>query len=156
MTRYTLICSEELKVMDKTRFSQKSPGRVVEITKPAGKDWAFIPDELPARWTFEPKLWPILVEAREALAKLDGIGETLTDPQLLLRPLQIREAITSSKIEGTHVTPEQLILFEMNPTESNKPKDRIADWIEVHNYGKALDTGCKLLKEMPICNRMMR
>jgi len=142
--------------MDKSRFTTNSPGKVVEITTAVGKDWAFIPDDLPAKWQFDPKLWPLLVEAREALGTLNGIGQTLTDPRLLLRPLQNREAITSSSIEGTDVTAEQLLLFELNPTESKKPQDRIADWIEVHNYGKALTVGCDLLTKMPLCNRLIK
>jgi Fic family protein len=142
--------------MDKRRFSEASPGRLVEITTPQGKDWAFIPDELPPKWDFDPTLWTLLVEAKEALGTLNGIGQTLPDPQLLLRPLQNREALTSSKIEGTYVTPEQLLLYELNPKEPTKTSSRAADWLEVHNYGVALKHGCELLKTLPVCNRVIR
>lgn len=142
--------------MDKRRFTADSPGRLVEIATPSGKDWSFIPDELPPKWGFDPTLWPLLVEAKEALGTLNGIGQTLQDQQLLLRPLQNREALTSSKIEGTYVTPEQLLLYEMNPKDSAKPNAQVADWMEVHNYGIALKHGCELLQTLPMCNRVFK
>jgi Fic family protein len=141
-------------MMDKNAFTSRSPGKLAPITTPVGRDWAFIPDGLPPKWDFDPQLWPLLVEAKEALGTLNGIGQILPQPELLLRPLRNREALTSSKIEGTYVTPEQLLLFELNPTESNKPSDRAADWMEVHNYGLALKRGCELLKSIPIFNRL--
>ena len=142
--------------MDKRLFVPNCPGRLVEIATLTGKDWSFIPDELPPRWTFAPRLWPLLVEAREALGTLNGIGQILPDPQLLLRPLQTREAITSSNIEGTYVTPQQLLLYELNPKESSRSTDRAGDWMEVHNYGLALKQGCELLQTLPICNRLCK
>ena len=141
--------------MDRKRFTPGHPGKLVEIQTPLGKDWSFIPNELPPRWNFDPKLWPLLLEARETLGTLNGIGQTLKDQQLLLRPLQNREAVTSSKIEGTYVTPEMLLLYEMNPTEANKPTDRAADWMEVHNYGIALQVGRELMKTLPLCGRLV-
>src|SRR5947209_552889 len=102
--------------MDANHFTERFPGRLVPIKYPRN-DWAFIPHELPASWDFDVDLWPILAEAKETLGTLNGIGQTLPDPQLLLRPLQSREAITSSSIEGTYVTPEQLLLFELHPSE---------------------------------------
>jgi Fic family protein len=142
--------------MDKQKFSSASPGKIVEITTPTGKDWAFIPKELPPKWDFETRLWPLLAEAKETLGTLNGIGQTLPEQQLLLRPLQNREALASSKIEGTFVTPEQLLLYELDPKDASRPSDRTADWIEVHNYGVALKLGCDLLKTLPICSRVFR
>jgi len=142
--------------MDRRHFVADCPGRLVPISTPRGKDWAFVPDELKKPFTFDPQLWPLLVEARTYLGTLNGIGQTLTEPKLLLRPLQNREAITSSRIEGTYVTPEQLLLFEMNPSASGKPSDSFDDWTEVHNYGNAIQKGVGLLNELPICNRLIR
>lgn len=142
--------------MDATKFGPNSAGRLVQIDTPRGKDWAFIPNALPSTWEFDPALWPLLAEAKEALGTLNGIGQTLPDPQLLLRPLQNREAITSSNIEGTYVTPEQLLLFELNPTEPSKPNDRSEDWLEVFNYNRALEHGRELLKTIPVCNRLIK
>jgi len=142
--------------MDRARFSVKSPGQIVDITTPRGKDYAFIPDELPPKWRFPERLWPLLTDAKEALGTLNGVGQILPDQRLLLRPLQNQEALTSSKIEGTFVTPEQLLLYEMNPSQSTRGNDRVADWLEVHNYGIALQKGSELLKILPLCNRVFK
>jgi len=142
--------------MDRTKFSERSPGKLVPIVTDHGRDWAFIPHELPPSWTFDPALWPRLVTAKEALGTLNGIGQVLPDPSLLLIPLQYREAITSSSIEGTFVTAEQLLLFELKPDEPTNPRDPSADWQEVHNYSRALDVGIQMLKTMPLCNRVIR
>jgi Fic family protein len=142
--------------MDKSKFAPNAPGRLVPISTRIGKDWSFVPAELPPRWTFDPCLWPLLVDAKEALGTLNGIGQTLDDHGLLLRPLQNREAISSSSIEGTYVTAQQLLLYELNPVETGKPNDQVEDWIEVHNYGQAIHTGREMMKGMPLCNRIIR
>jgi Fic family protein len=142
--------------MDKNAFTNSALGKLVEIPTPAGKDWAFVPNELPLKWEFDHDLYPLLVEAHKALGTLNGIGQILPDPQLLLRPLQNQEAISSSKIEGTIVTAQQLLLFELNPTEGGKPTDRASDWLEVYNYRRALRSACDDLKSIPICNRLIR
>ncbi|HEX4069828.1 MAG TPA: Fic/DOC family N-terminal domain-containing protein, partial [Planctomycetaceae bacterium] len=131
--------------MDPERFGPNRSGTLVRIDVPK-KDWAFVPHEMPPQWTFNPSLWPLLADAKEALGTLNGIGQTLPDAQLLLFPLQNREAITSSSIEGTFVTPEQLLLYELNQREPKSPSDKAADWREVFNYGQALRRGCELLK----------
>jgi len=142
--------------MDKTRFSERSPGACVPISTLRGADWAFIPSFLPPDWQINDSIWSLLVEAKEALGKLDGIGLILPDPKLLVRPLQGREAITSSNIEGTFVTAQELLLFEINPTEPSRVSDRKAEWQEVHNYGRSIEIGIKLLNSMPFCNRLIR
>ncbi|MCI0493128.1 MAG: Fic family protein [Planctomycetes bacterium] len=143
--------------MDSKRFTSGFPGRLVPIELPLkGKDWAFIPRDLPPKWDFPPEFWPLLASAKEALGTLNGIGQTLPDPHLLLRPLQTREAISSSSIEGTYVTPEQLLLYELDPGEPKSASDQVADWNEVFNYGRALLHGLELLKTLPICKRLIR
>ena len=96
-----------------------------------------------------------LGRCKGALGTLNGIGQTLADPQLLLRPLQTREAIASSSIEGTYVTPEQLLLYELDPREPKRGDDQMADWLEVFSYSRPLQRGCEMLAELPICNRII-
>ncbi|HEY5314361.1 MAG TPA: Fic family protein [Pirellulales bacterium] len=143
--------------MDKSKFSDACPGRLVAIEKEnKAKDWAFVPAPLPPDWEFDIGLWPLLAEAREALGTLNGIGQTLPNPQLLLRPLQTREAITSSSIEGTHVTAAQLLLYELDPIEPTSREGRVAEWQEVFNHTRALERGLTLLGELPFCNRLFK
>lgn len=145
--------------MDRSKFTSCSPGELVLITRhdsPTRKDWAFVPAELPVKWTFDPLLWPLLADARDRLGTLNGIGQTLDDPDLLLQPLQSREAIKSSEIEGTTVTPEQYLLFELDPREPQSPSEESANWLEVLNYNVALKTGCKMVAERPISSHIIR
>lgn len=143
--------------MDRNQFTSESPGRIVPVTLALEKkDWAFIPSNLPPAWEFSASLWPLLVEAREALGTLDGIGQVLPDPLLLLRPLQTREAIASSSIEGTYVTPKQLLIYELDPRDPHSQSDQAVDSNEVLNYCRALQLGLKRLNEIPVCKRLIR
>src|SRR4051812_11335253 len=100
--------------MDISKFTENKTGRLLAISKPV-PDHAFIPDSLPAKWMFDVDLWPLLAEAKMSLGRLDGVAKTLPNPQLFLKPLQRVEALTSSRLEGTYATAQELMLFEMNP-----------------------------------------
>lgn len=141
--------------MDRGAFTENATGQLVAITFPR-KDWSFIPAALPPNWSFPASLWPLLAEAREALGRLDGIGQTLPDPQLLLLPLQSREAISSSSIEGTYVTPKELLFFELHPSDPQSPEEDAAAWREVFNYGQALKMAAEKLDQYPFCNLVIR
>lgn len=142
--------------MDKNLFTSSATGQVVRLDRPFS-DFAFIPEELPPKsWHFNPDQWELLSEARENLGTLNGIGQTLPDPELLLRPLQSRESISSSSIEGTYVTPVQLLLYEMDPKEPHSANEKRADWMEVANYSRALRTGCEMIASEPFSNHLIR
>jgi Fic family protein len=141
--------------MDDAQFTEKKSGQLVRITSPE-EDWAFVPAPLPPRWSFSPSLWPLLVKAKEELARLDGIGLTLPNPQLLLLPLQHREALRSSSLEGTYATAKELLLFELHPRKPKSSRDRANEWLEVSNYGSALRQGMQLLHKLPLSLRVIR
>jgi Fic family protein len=143
--------------MERSRFSAaKMTGRLVAVSMGTQQDWAFIPNPLPRKWNIGLDLWPLLAQAREALARLDGIGQTLPDSNLLLRPLQSREAIRSSSLEGTYASAEELLLFELDPSEPQAASERSNDWLEVHNYAAALRHGAELLNTLPLSLRLIR
>lgn len=141
--------------MQAERFSRASTGQLVRVTL-GQPDWAFIPAPLPRNWEVSLELWPLLAQAKESLARLDGIGQALPDPQLLLRPLQGREAIRSSSLEGTYASPEELLLFELEPSVQSARPDQANDWREVLNYAEAVRTGTTLLEELPLSLRLIR
>lgn len=141
--------------MEKRKFTPEMTGALVPVSI-GGPDWAFIPARLPRKWQIPNSLWPRIVSAREELARLDGIGRTLPDSELLLRPLQSREAIRSSSLEGTYASAEELLLFELAPAEPAAVSDRSNDWREVHNYAEALRRGTSLLRTLPLSLRLIR
>jgi len=137
--------------VDESKFKGNMPGRLVKISRPSGSDWAFVPDLLPRDWRLPAQLDALRVLAREQLARLDGIGQTLPNPQLLLRPLQTIEAAASVTIEGTYVTAQQLLWYEL---EAKKSGGGDADSQEAYNYARALIRGCQMSQELPFCNRV--
>jgi Fic family protein len=138
--------------MDLKRFGADAPGELAPI---GGGDVAFVPQPLPPRdWKFPAELWPLLAEAKRYLGQLEGIGSVLPNPTILLRPLADREAIQSSALEGTFATPQELLLFELEPTEVSAKSDKKQDYREVYNYQQALHHGTN--SSLPLSLRLMR
>ena len=141
--------------MEVSEFTDKKTGNVVPI--PGGRAdvaHAFIPDALPPAWTFSAELCPLLVEARARLSSLDGTGKHLPNPDILLRPIQLREAQLSSQLEGTITDPQKQALFQADPRYPTSPTDPTNAYREVFNYSKALRL--KLDGDLPLSKRLIR
>jgi Fic family protein len=80
--------------------------------------------------------------ADQALGELAGAGRRLPNPHLLIRPFIRREAVLSSRIEGTVTRLDQLFLFEVQSEELAHPSDAS----EVRNYVVALEHGLEYLR----------
>jgi Fic family protein len=98
--------------MDARAFQAEVPGELVDL---GGDECAFVPAPLPPAWPWPVHLWPLLVRAKEQLARLDGLTKNLPDPGIFVRPLQQREAMRSSSLEGTYASPRELLLFDLQP-----------------------------------------
>jgi Fic family protein len=135
--------------MKREEFSASPTGRLVPTER---GQWAFVPHDLPAPDLKMADLAAALAEAAQLLGELNGIGRTLPDPCLLIRPLQVREAITSSSMEGTYTTIDDLLLLEAGEAEHN----RTADTREVFNYRRALSNAIESLNGVPLSLRTLR
>jgi hypothetical protein len=83
--------------MDREEFSTSAVGSLVRTTSDSPDTlYAFVPNPLPPDWKWPERLWPKLVKARTCLARLDGTGKHLPNPEILLAPIQQREAQLSS------------------------------------------------------------
>jgi Fic family protein len=135
--------------MEISRFTEFKTGRLIPIrVADRHDDWAFVPNPLPPTWTPNERLWPLIAKAHDRIGRLDGISATLPEPTLLLRPLQRREALSSNSLEGTFVTPKELLLFEAERSQANPPEQgRVDDWREVFNYDQAMTRGCKAVEQ---------
>jgi Fic family protein len=89
---------------------------------------------------------------RQSSGKLAGEGGRLPNPHLLIRPFVRREAVLSSKIEGTQATLGELLAAEAGAAVGRSP----ADLREVGNYVMALEYGIKRLKELPLSLRLIK
>ncbi|MFB0519385.1 MAG: Fic/DOC family N-terminal domain-containing protein [Acidobacteriota bacterium] len=114
--------------------------------------WAFVPNPLPPHIDYDVKLQHLLSNADRLLGELSGTGRVLPNPYLLIAPYIRREAIFSSRIEGTQASLNDLLFFEAE--QSKKPK--IPDVREVHNYVLAMEYGIVRVKELPISIRLIR
>ena len=111
---------------------------------------AFVPDPLPRHIEPSMPLMRSLDEASRAVATLAGVGETIQNPHLLIRPFVRREAVLSSRIEGTQASISEL--FQYEASGSRRPE---GDVQEVENYVRALENGMSLLEELPISVRLV-
>ena len=121
-----------------------------------GGEVCYEPDPLPPGWEFPSDLWPLLNEANRQLMLLEGVGRSLPSPAILLGPMRDREAILSSRIEGTIATPRELLLYELDPKEVQSEADPRNQHREVANYARALEhavesplpTGLPLIRQL--------
>ncbi len=125
------------------------PGRKVRC---AGGYTAFVPDPLPPAIEWTPQLVRALSDADRLIGRLAGEGGRLPNPHLLIRPFVRREAVLSSRIEGTHATLGELLAAEAGAAVDRSPEDLR----EVANYVVALEYGVKRLKALPLSLRLTR
>lgn len=127
----------------------KAPGR--QIRCPQGYS-AFIPNALPPPLRWSPALVRTLSDADRLIGRLAGEGARLPNPHVLVRPFVAREAVLSSRIEGTQATLGELLAAEAGAAVARSP----ADLREVANYVAALEHGIRVLKKLPLSTRLIR
>ena len=110
-----------------------------------GKYFAFTPNALPPEIKFDKKLALSLSGADATLGKLSGVGLLLPNPNLLIMPYLRKEALLSSRIEGTRISLSELLLSEAKGTEENTP-----DAFEVINYIHAVKYGLEKIEKNQI------
>jgi Fic family protein len=113
---------------------------------------AFVPAPLPPVLEWTPRLIGVLSDADRLIGRLAGEGGRLPNPHILMRPFVRREAVLSSKIEGTQATLGELLAAEAGAAVERSPEDLR----EVGNYVAALEHGVSLLQELPLCVRLVR
>ncbi|MBA3849030.1 MAG: cell filamentation protein Fic [Opitutus sp.] len=113
---------------------------------------AFHPNPLPPDVAWTPKLVRTLSHADRLLGRLAGEGRRLPNPHLLIRPFVRREAVFSSRIEGTQATLGELLAAEAGVSPERSPEDLR----EVGNYVAALEHGLNRLESLPLSLRLVR
>src|SRR2546428_8800932 len=137
--------------MNPKDFRSPSAGKVIQT--PQGYA-AFIPAPLPPLLVYDDDLVLALSRADAALSELSGLGRHLPNPHLLIAPYVRREAVLSSRIEGTKASLSDLLLDEME-NASSIPREE-DDVREVRNYVVALEYGIKRLRDLPLSLRLVR
>jgi Fic family protein len=113
---------------------------------------AFHPNPLPPDIEWTQTLGVALSNASALVGKLAGEGRRLPNPHILIRPFVRREAVFSSRIEGTQSTLGELLAAEAGVAVERSPEDLR----EVGNYVVALEYGIGRLKTLPLSLRLVR
>lgn len=111
-----------------------SPGDLVSITVHDNQMSAFVPNPLPPVWELSLDIINRLIAAERSMGELNGLAQQLPNPYLLINPYIRREAVASSRIEGTRTDLRELMLFEADANTV----DHVDDAKEVENYVTAL------------------
>jgi len=136
--------------MHPEEFVSSSAGHLVPAM---GGYWAFMPHPLPPILTWSPELVSTLSQADRALGELAGLGRSLPNPHLLIRPFVRREAVLSSRIEGTRTSLADLYVYETGQLAMFEPRPDVR---EVYNYVQALEYALERLRTLPLSLRLIR
>ncbi|AKT50271.1 Fic family protein [Arsenicicoccus sp. oral taxon 190] len=135
--------------MDPSDFIDSQFGAAV---RRPGDRWAFThyqPKPIPRSLTLPMHVVMALSEADTALGNLAGLSTLITDPSTLIGPYLRREALASSRIEGTQASLSDLLQAEVDAQAGSDDVD------EVRRYLDATDLAYRLSAELPITQRLI-
>ncbi len=134
--------------MDEESFAESERRHLKRLP---GGILTFHPPPAPAEIPLSARLVNLLADANHALGALDGTGRRLANPHLLIGPYLRREAVLSSRIEGTQSGLNDVLLVEASGIAQ---PDR--DTKEVINYVVAMENGVRELANLPVSLRLVR
>ncbi|MGI9615045.1 MAG: Fic family protein [Acidimicrobiales bacterium] len=133
--------------MDPKRFEAPALGAAIKTPGPHGF-WAYHPEPLSRSYELRPETVLLLSAADRALGRLAGAGRLLPNPHLLIQPYIAREALASSRIEGTQASLSDVFDAEARLTAEGPVA-------EVTNYIRALEHGLSRLDDLPVSRRLI-
>ena len=113
---------------------------------------SFSPEKINHEWIIStPEVNKLLAEANRLVGELNAFSQIVPDVDFFISMHILKEATTSSRIEGTKTNMEEALIKE----EDISPEKR-DDWAEVQNYIQAINSSIKELEKLPISNRLIR
>lgn len=113
---------------------------------------SFVPVEINGPWTWESsEIHQLLAEANRHLGELNGLSLIVPDVDRFIQMHVVKEAQTSSRIEGTQTAMDEAL--EDDPEEIDPEKRD--DWQEVRNYVAAMNNAVAALQTLPLSNRLL-
>ena len=113
----------------------------------------YVPQTLPVPGLDLGRLIRKVGPANAAMARYDGLLQSVINPSVMLSPLTNREAVLSSKIEGTQATVDEVLEFEAG---MEFDVEKTHDIQEVVNYRKTLVLASEWLRDRPITLSLIR
>ena len=135
--------------MDAEGFTERAYGK---LTRTPEGDVAFVPNPAPRVLELSGESVALLDEASHGLGLLAGIGRRLPNPHLLIAPYLRREAVLSSRIEGTITSLSDIYAFEAEQLALIQAPDVQ----EVRKYVLAYEYGLERLSTLPLSLRFVR
>lgn len=114
------------------------------------KNKPYVPKEFPPKNIDWGYLISLISEANRKIGYFDGVLKSLVNPEVFLAPLITKEAVLSSRIEGTQATYEDVVKVEGGVITPDLTESKIEDVKEIINYRKALIHGEEELKRRPL------
>lgn len=113
---------------------------------------SFSPNFINQEWSWDnPSINTLLADANRALGELNAFSLIIPDIDLFVQMHVVKEANTSSRIEGTQTGIDEAFMEK----EQIQPEKR-DDWQEVNNYIVAMNNALKELKDLPLSNRLLK
>lgn len=113
---------------------------------------SFTPSTINHSWTWDdPKINTLLERASRAISELDAFSLIVPDVDLFVQMHVVKEANTSSAIEGTQTQMDEAVM----DIEQISPERR-DDWEEVQNYVKAMSNAIEELEDIPLSTRLLK
>src|SRR5690606_36522721 len=113
---------------------------------------SFSPSKVNLEWTWsDPRINTLLAEANKKLGELNAFSLYVPDINFFIAMHVIKEATTSSKIEGTRTGVDEALLS----VDEIAPEKR-DDWLEVQNYIQALNYSIEKLNDIPLSTRLLK
>ena len=113
---------------------------------------SFSPEKINHDWIWEdPKLNTLLAEANVRIGELNAFSLYVPNIDIFIKMHIVKEATTSSKIEGTRTEVEDALL-----KETDIDPEKRDDWQEVQNYIKAMNHSIEKLESIPLSTRLIK
>lgn len=115
----------------------------------------YIPERLPLNNLDWVRFVSLIGDANAELARYDGILQGIVNPQILLSPLTTKEAVLSSRIEGTQATLQEVLEYEASQ-KTDITSEREKDIQEIINYRKSIRFAVDWLAKKPITLNLIK
>jgi Fic family protein len=112
----------------------------------------FLPTDINQEWLISDSKLQVKIEAVSLrLGELNSFAKFVPNIDLFIQSYVMKEAVTSSRIEGTNTDMEQAFSQELdiNP-------ERRDDWRETNQYVEAMNFALLKLKDIPLSNRLIK
>ena len=104
--------------MDPTKYVDSDYGRPHIEPGDSRAFHYYLPKPLPRRIAFSSELVSEISAASAALGELNGLATLMPNPRLLISPYEKREALASSRIEGTRASLSEVFEAEVSSEDA--------------------------------------